>query len=280
MPATPADPIQPPPVPPTAADAQSTEPPALPRSPNLWQALGVLLVYFVVQLVFGSLGGWLIRVLGHAGPADAVARANSISLMVIFTLVGAAAIVLWLTRRLWPQAWSLGPPPGFGLARPGRGRFYALAVLIGLATPILGGLLTHWLAQGHPVPQDIKQLGDKASLALRIPLALVVISVGPLVEELLFRGVLLSALLGIGRSRPAMAGRTRWIAILLSALIFGLLHLPDLSFFWYAVPNLMLLGVALAWLRLRAGSLWPAVLAHGCNNLLAVIAWFVVVHPG
>jgi membrane protease YdiL (CAAX protease family) len=53
-------------------------------------------------------------------------------------------------------------------------------------------------------------------------------------------------------------------------------HLPDLGFLWYAVPNLALLAAALAWLRLRSGSLWPAVVAHGMNNLLVVVAWFVI----
>jgi uncharacterized protein len=34
-------------------------------------------------------------------------------------------------------------------------------------------------------------------------------------------------------------------------------------------------------LRLRSGSIWPAVVAHGANNLLAVLGWFVATNlPG
>ncbi|TAL90510.1 MAG: CPBP family intramembrane metalloprotease, partial [Rhodanobacter sp.] len=44
--------------------------------------------------------------------------------------------------------------------------------------------------------------------------------------------------------------------------------------------DLLLLALALAWLRLRSESIWPSVIAHGANNLLAVAAWFVVAHPG
>jgi membrane protease YdiL (CAAX protease family) len=99
-----------------------------------------------------------------------------------------------------------------------------------------------------------------------------VASIGPLVEELLFRGVLLSALL--------RRLRTAW-AVLASAVLFALVHLPELHWLWYALPNLALLGVALAWLRLRSGSLWPAVIAHACNNLLAMVALFASLHhPG
>ncbi len=91
-------------------------------------------------------------------------------------------------------------------------------------------------------------------------------------EELLFRGVLLSALLRRMRAARAVA---------VSAVLFALVHLPDLRWLWYAVPNLALLGAALAWLRLRSGSLWPAVIAHACNNLLAMLAMFVSLHqPG
>jgi hypothetical protein len=44
------------------------------------------------------------------------------------------------------------------------------------------------------------------------------------------------------------------------------------------LPDLALLALLLAWLRLRSGSIWPAVLAHGLNNLLGVASWFVVVN--
>ena len=68
--------------------------------------------------------------------------------------------------------------------------------------------------------------------------------------------------------------RTAW-AVLASAALFALVHQPDLHWLWYALPNLALLGVVLTWLRLRSGSLWPAVLAHAINNLLAMLALFV-----
>jgi membrane protease YdiL (CAAX protease family) len=156
------------------------------------------------------------------------------------------------------------------VARPAQPLFYLLAIVIGLAAPVLGGWLTQWLAHGHKVPQDIQRVGAEAALPLRVALMAVVVTVGPLVEELLFRGVLLSALL---RRLPA-----GW-AVAACSLLFALVHLPDLGFLWYALPGLALLAAALAWLRLRSGSIWPAVLAHGANNLVAVAAWFLAVKP-
>jgi len=247
------------------------------RLPHLGSAVGMIALYFALQFVASGLVGLgLGFTLGAGGtaPADMTTRIQAVlaqpdtnALMVILTLLLAASVTIVLVRRLWPAAWSHGAPPGLGLTRPGRPLFYLAAVLLGLALPIAGGWLTRWIAGGHEVVQDVKQIGGAASLALRLPLVVVVVSLGPLVEELLFRGALLSALL-----RRVGAG---W-AIALSSLLFACVHLPDLGFLWYAVPNLALLAAGLAWLRLRSGSLWPAVVAHGVNNLLAVTTWFVV----
>lgn len=253
-------------------------PPAPLRLPTLWSALGLIALYFVLQYAIGAVVGLAIGLaVGLAHGGDAMAQMRSLltrpdvnALMVILTVLATALITLWLARRQWPALWPLSAPPGFGFALPAQGGYYAIALALGLVLPFLGGLLTQWFARGHEVSQDIKSLGAAASLGLRIPLALLVTTLGPLVEELLFRGVLLSASL---RYAPA------WVGMFITAALFACVHLPDLGFLWYALPNLLLLGVTLAWLRLRSGSIWPAVLAHGVNNALAVVSWFVVLPP-
>lgn len=241
-------------------------------------ALGLIVLYFVLQVVVGFvaavLAGFGYRITHGATPVDLgalMARPDVSSGVVIVTLLGAALITLWLVRSLWPALWSQAAPPGFGFAMPAAAYCIA-AVALGLLMPLVGGKLTELLAHGHDVPQDVKQLGSGASTGFRIALTLAVASIGPVVEELLFRGVLLSALL--------RHLRTGW-AVLASAALFALVHLPDLHWLWFAMPNLALLGMALAWLRLRSGSLWPAVIAHACNNLLAMVALFASLHqPG
>ncbi|SHM04228.1 CPBP family intramembrane glutamic endopeptidase [Rhodanobacter sp. OK091] len=269
------------PLPPPARSLPPPVPLVHARTPGLWAAAGMIATYFVLQVVVGSLFALAVSVstvFGHPGqdfyhaiPVTLEQPAMQ-ALLAMLSLVIAAALTLWLARRKWPQLWPLGQPPGFGFAQPRNLRFLALAVVAGLAAPLVGALLTQWLAHGHTVTQDIQQLGGNTPLGLRIPLVLVVISVGPLVEELLFRGVLLSALL------------QRWHAgwaVTISALAFALIHLPGLQYQWYALPGLALLALVLAWLRLRSGSIWPAVVAHGANNLLAVLGWFVATNlPG
>ena len=258
------------------------------RPPNLWAALGLIVLYFLLQAASSAIvvlvievaeGFNLQRNVAHLGAAalTVLAQPDVQAVTAMLALSVSASLTLWVAYRRWPRLWSLALPPGFGFTLPARPQYFVLAVVVGLAAPMLGGLLTHLLAHDHDVSQNIQQLGRSASPGLRIPLVLVVTSLGPLVEELLFRGVLLSALMQLAW---IPRWRVRW-AMVISSLVFALVHLPGLHWQWYAVPQLMLLALVLAWLRLRSGSIWPGALAHGTYNLLAVAAWLVATHlPG
>ncbi len=232
----------------------------LPQSPGTGSALGLIALYFLLQIVLSvivGLGASLIT----KQPRQAIMTLN-----VVIALPSAASAVLFFIYRLWPQLWSLSTPPGLGLCQSKAPGFYLVGIVFGLGFPVLGGLLTRWLSHGHLVLQNVTELGRHAGPILRIVLALVVSSIGPLVEEVLFRGVLLSALL---RCLPVH------LAVLGGTLLFNAVHLPGLYFQWYALPALMLLALALCWLRLTSGSLWPAVLAHSLNNTMVILPWLL-----
>lgn len=90
--------------------------------------------------------------------------------------------------------------------------------------------------------------------------SIVLVTLTPFAEELFFRGLgvrVLSVLGSIG-------------AIVGTALAFSLAHgLPA------AVPSLVLFGVGLAWVRQRADSVWPGVIAHAAYNGVALALLFV-----
>jgi len=79
-------------------------------------------------------------------------------------------------------------------------------------------------------------------------------------EELMFRGVLLQGL------RHSMA---IWPAILVTSLLFGAIHSLNVFTTGHLLPALMQSGAALLSgllfiaIRLRTGSLWPAIVVHG-----------------
>jgi membrane protease YdiL (CAAX protease family) len=85
----------------------------------------------------------------------------------------------------------------------------------------------------------------------------VVAGVAPFAEELLFRGLGYSLLERFGQ----------WPAILMVGLAFGLYH-----GLVQALPELVLFGCALAWLRAKTGSIFPGMLLHATFNAIALIA--------
>jgi uncharacterized protein len=258
-------------------DVSPSSPDDAKSAPGVLYALGLIVMYFLLQIAAGGVVslvvGWLEKSrhpdLSHAQLHEHVMtllqRPDSNALLVILTLPLIVLLMLWFVHRTWPVLWSRARPPGFGLTAPSSASWYLIALLIGLVMPPLGALLTQWLAHGHPLTQNVEELSRHASGNLRLPLAIIAVTVGPIIEELMFRGVLLSALM----HRLS----TRW-SVAICAVLFGAVHLGGLDFQWYAVPNLILLAVTLCWLRLKAASLWPAILAHGVYNLFALIALF------
>lgn len=124
-----------------------------------------------------------------------------------------------------------------------------------------------WVASGHPVlDPGTEAIVSEASLA-RILLAFVAVAVvAPVVEELLFRGVVAESL----RRRGAP------VAIGVSALLFGLAHLQ-----WSAVgiTYFTSCGVVLGTLYWRRG-LWASISAHAAfNGSLVVLATVVALGP-
>ena len=84
---------------------------------------------------------------------------------------------------------------------------------------------------------------------------LVICVVGPIVEELTFRGLGYSLLVRYGR----------WTAIVLVGVAFGLAHGLVQAF-----PFLAALGAGLAYLRSRVNSVYPGMIIHGLFNATAL----------
>lgn len=83
-------------------------------------------------------------------------------------------------------------------------------------------------------------------------LGLLVVFVGPVFEELMFRGWIIGGL------------REKWgdrAAIVFSAALFALIH-GDLP----GMPALFALGLVFGWVYRRSGSLWASILVHGMWN--------------
>lgn len=126
-----------------------------------------------------------------------------------------------------------------------RGRFVfmaaGLAPILYLATTLILGLLPQqWLDDYMEASAALNDTGPLMILAAVI--------IAPLVEELVFRGLILT------RLHRGMPG---WLAVLVTALVFGVCH-GQLVWIAYA----FVLGTIFGFMALRARSIWPSLTAH------------------
>ena len=87
--------------------------------------------------------------------------------------------------------------------------------------------------------------------------------VAPVLEEMLFRGIIL---------RSFLQQYSRWFAIFGSALLFGLAHM---NIYQFVVASI--LGVMCAWLYEKTRSLLPGIILHAASNTAAIYLYQVTV---
>ena len=136
---------------------------------------------------------------------------------------------------------------------------------VGAAMLVTLGMLQNLL----PMPKDtpFEHLFDRPRDAYL--LAIIAVSLGPLIEELFFRGFMY----------PVLA--RRWGAawgIVLTALPFGLIHLPQYGWAWGAALVIVLVGVVCGVVRAVTGSVGASFLVHAGYNGTQMIIALVYTH--
>lgn len=105
--------------------------------------------------------------------------------------------------------------------------------------------------------------GNLAGLLGMLVLSWSVAAVG---EEVAYRGYILTRMSELFRGRWCI-----WAAVLLSSGLFGLAHTEQGA---VGVALSFIDGVAFALIRLRTGTLWAAILAHGFMNTIGFVAFY------
>jgi len=143
------------------------------------------------------------------------------------------------------------------------------AVLMGLGWQIALIVLllpfVLFLDSDEPAQEVVRQMDESHSLLTWAAIVLDVVILTPVIEEVMFRGILLGGL--IRRVSPQAA-------IVVSGLIFGSIHLVGTDFAASAIPTvvgLSALGMVLAIQALRHSSLSRPILTHMGFNLAVIL---------
>jgi uncharacterized protein len=188
-------------------------------------------------------------------------------------LAGLALVYFFLVVGLIVACWfRRGATVGNSLLlRPAqwRGWQYLVFAVVTVASLIVLQQIIFWLSDQLGIApadpsSDLEQMRQYLRLdqpATMIVMGVLAVILAPLAEEFVFRGMLFAA---FQKTRLGVIGS----AVLLSAL-WSVMH-------WgYSSQNLLalfLLGLLFAYIVWRTGSLWPAIVGHTANNLVAVVA--------
>lgn len=230
--------------------------PYLPESRwTLTDFMVTLLAWFVSVAVVGSLFFALTGI-----------ETTDVALIVVTLVIqGATTLVtlLLLSRRRARAPFAAQ----VGLAwRPGDGWGIVIGLVLQVVVAVVvGGLLN--LLPGEPTQQEVVEVAADAPRGAALAGLFVLLGVlAPMIEEILYRGVLLS------RLRRSMGP---WPAIVVSAAAFAGFHLVDPGAL-YAVPGLFIIGLVLGWCALARGDLGLAIAVHAGVNLTGVLLLTVV----
>jgi sodium transport system permease protein len=213
----------------------------LPERPKDGQpTAGFVITFYAFALVVSFYGSLLVQ---RAGPLMQLLVTEY-----VFLLAPVVAVIA-LFRFVPRDALGLRAPTVRGVLG---------AVLIGAS----GWTLAATLIRLFPPPRAlVEQLSDTLLLGGKpFPIVLLVVAVTPaLCEELFFRGLVFAGLRRHGA----------WVTVLVSALLFALLH----GSIYRLLPTFFL-GAVMGWVRLVTRSVAPGVIVHALNNGIAVAILF------
>ena len=119
-------------------------------------------------------------------------------------------------------------------------------------------ILSFAVSQIGVQPEGVRQVTDSVrDPAVLIPTLLVLAVLAPVVEELVFRGLLYGWVAGRWGPLPAFV---------VSSLVFAAAHAEPAH-----IVLVLPLGFWFGWLRWRTNSLWPTLITHMINNAFAVL---------
>ena len=252
------------------------------RIPNLMHFFSFIALT-VVAFVLSEI---VVLALAHGVSVEASLKDERLQLFVnVLTYLIALSIAYFVMPLFWNRSFSDGLKWNFAKASPWLG---------------LGGLILGFGAQGvtvfipHQKELPIEEMFHNPSIIWFLLVFAVVI--GPLFEEVVFRGFLLPGIaitvdwLRIPRGTTDMESLENlhaWrestgysnVALIVSSLItstlFAAIHGPQLGYTVPALALLMGVSLVLCFVRLRTGSVAASTVVHGCYNLSVFLTLFV-----
>lgn len=222
-----------------------------------WKAALAIVLAVLALLVTSTLGG----IAGHAADlatGHGRSGADATQMSVLNLLLSFAGIAVMLPVAILLHRWVFGASASIH-SITGRFRWGLLARAALLIIPawtgyvVISGLL-------------VETPGNERSSGAMVAFLAVTILLAPIqaaAEEYTFRGVVMRSVAGLGRTRRSPGPLLILVAIVISAVLFGLMHFATEP---WLIAYYTTFGLSMAVIAWRSGGLELSVLVHATNN--------------
>ena len=211
-----------------------------------------LIIFIVVQIImmYAGAGIWAgIKGEGYQATLQAASTGGNAILTALVSVFSSVITLIIFLKTKWTPLTR-----GYLLSKPWGTLLWVALFSLGTIIPL--SFLYEQL--GIEMDENTQQI---ITSMMKEPWGYVAVGIlAPLAEEVVFRGAILRTLLGI------MSKKNHWVAIMISAAIFGIVHANLAQFI-----NALLMGLILGWMYYRTGSLVPGILLHWVNNTMAYV---------
>jgi membrane protease YdiL (CAAX protease family) len=203
----------------------------------------------LIQSNYRPIPGWSLVIFLLALPVIGLGVVRVLPNREMLTVLGAFFAIGFVAVFLAVAPLGRAAIPALGL-RPANWRYFVFGALGTLTLSVA-------VSQIGIEPQGMKQVIEFVPGSLRLSLLFLAV-LAPIVEELVFRGLLYGWVAGRWGS---------WPALIVSSLAFAAAHYEPAH-----VVLVLPLGFLFGWLRRRTDSLLPSLFSHIVNNSFALLA--------
>lgn len=238
---------------------------------NLMDALVVIFVFGIwvlTQMLVGYICSDFITALAdkHADIATYIATMASAALTVLAVLIVARQYYESGIRGFGLDYRTLWQDLKYGILN--YIAILPIVIFVTLTVAFLGNLFT----QGNfemPNHSLINLLSPDQPLWLNIFAIILAVVVAPIVEELLFRGVLQNFIFTISRKA--------WLSIFITSLAFAVIHGGAMKLHW---PALFVLSCCMGYAYVKSGSIYRSIMVHAVFNGVNVVSALIMANYG
>lgn len=203
-----------------------------------WKPIIAVFVFILMELLVGGIIGWIgvAAKFGEAGKATMIALGLIISGVLTVCILHRMKMIKWRVINPKYISWRKAP--------------------LAIVGALMGIIAANLLNEKVDLPNSIEALMGNLCHSFWGVLAIAII--GPIIEEIVFREGIIGYLI--------RRGQHRWVAILFSALMFGIIHLNPAQ-----IPFAFIMGVVLGVVYVKSHSIVLTSIIHILNNSIAVV---------